>query len=61
MGDGRAEGLSLKEDGRQVAISLTPGIDGRHIRILESSQLKGSYIGDLYCISKLKTTQRSIT
>ena len=47
MGDGRAEGLSVKEDGRQVAISLTPGIDGRHIRILESSQLEGSYIGDL--------------
>ena len=47
MGDDRAEGLSVMEDGRQVVISLTPGIDGRHIRILESSQLEGSYVGDL--------------
>ena len=47
MGDDRAEGLSVTEDGGQAAISLTPGIDGTHIRILESSQLEGSYVGDL--------------
>jgi len=47
VGDDRAEGLSVMEDGRQVAISLTPGIDGRHIRTLKSSQLEGSYVEDL--------------
>ena len=47
MGDDRAEGLSVTEDGGQAAISLTPGIDGTHIRILESSQLEGSYVGSL--------------
>ena len=47
MGDGRAEGLSAMGDGGQAAISLTPDIDGTHDRIFESSQLEGSYVGDL--------------
>ena len=47
MGDGRAEGLSAVGDGGQGAISLTPDVDGMHVHIFESSQLKGSYVGDL--------------
>ena len=47
MGDGRAEGSSATGDGRQAVISLMPDIDGTHIRIFESSQLEGSYEGDL--------------
>ena len=47
MGDGRTEGLSAIGDGGQAAISLTPDIDGMHVRIFESSQLEGSYVGDL--------------
>ena len=46
MGDGRAEGSSAIVDRRQGAISLTPD-DGMHIRIFESSQLVGPYVGDL--------------
>ena len=48
MGDGRAEGSSAIGDGRQAAISLTPDINGTHVRIFESSQLEGSYVG-AYC------------
>ena len=47
MGDGRAEGSSAIGDGGQAAISPTPDTDGTHIRIFESLQLEGSYIGDL--------------
>ena len=47
MGDGRAEGSSAIGDGGQAAISLTPDVDGTHVHILESSQLEGSYVGDL--------------
>ena len=47
MGDGRTEGLSAIGDGGQAAISLMPDVDGTHVQILESSQLEGSYAGDL--------------
>ena len=47
VGDGRAEGSSATGDGGQAAIPLTPDTDGTHVRILESSQLEGSYVGDL--------------
>ena len=47
MGDGRAEGSSAIGDGRQAAVSLTPDIDGTHIRIFESPHLEGSCVGDL--------------
>ena len=47
MGDGRAEGSSAIGDGGQAAMSLTPDVDGMHICIFESSQLEGSYVGDL--------------
>ena len=47
MGDGRAEGLSTTGDGGQAAVSLTPDIDGTQVRIFESLQLEGSYVGDL--------------
>ena len=47
MGDGRAEGSSAIGDGGQAAISLTPDVDGTHVRIFESLQLEGSYVGDL--------------
>ena len=47
MGDGRAEGLSAREDKRQTAVSLTPDIYGTHVHIFESSQLEGSYAGAL--------------
>ena len=49
MGDGRVEGSSAIGDGGQAAISLTPDVDGTHVCIFESSQLEGSYVGDL-CI-----------
>ena len=50
MGDGRAEGSSAIGDRGQAAISLTPDTDGTHVRIFESSQLDGSYVGGLlYC------------
>ena len=47
MGDGRAEGSSAIGDVGQAAISLTPDLDGTHVHIFESSQLEGSYVGDL--------------
>ena len=47
MGDGRAEGSSALGDGGRAAISLMPDVDGTHVRIFESSQLEGSYVGDL--------------
>ena len=47
MGDGRAEGSSTIGDRGQAAISLMPDVDGVHIRIFESLQLEGSYVGDL--------------
>ena len=28
-------------------LSLTPDVDGMHVHIFESSQLEGSYVGDL--------------
>ena len=42
MGDGKAEGSSAIGDRGQAAISLTPAIDGTHVRISESS-----HVGDL--------------
>ena len=47
MGDGRAEGSSAIGDGGQAAISLTPDVDGTHVRNFESLQLEGSHVGDL--------------
>ena len=47
MGDGRAEGSSAIGDGGQAAISLRPDVDGIHVRIFQSLQLEGSYVGDL--------------
>ena len=47
MGDGRAEGSSAIGDGGQAATSLTPDVDGMHVCIFESSQIEGSYVGDL--------------
>ena len=47
MGDGRVQGSSATGDGGQAAISFTPDVDGMHIRIFESLQLEGSYVGDL--------------
>ena len=46
MGDGRAEGSPATGDGGQAAVSLTPDVDGTHVRIFESSQLQGSCVGD---------------
>ena len=53
VGDGRAEGSSATGDGGQAAISLTPDVDGMHIHIFESSQLKGSCVGDLIYILRI--------
>ena len=47
MGDSIAEGRSETGGGGQATVSLTPDVDGMHIRIFESSQLEGSYVGDL--------------
>ena len=47
MGDCRAERSSAIGDGGQAEILLMPDVDRTHIRIFESSQLKGSYLGDL--------------
>ena len=49
MGDGRAEELSATGDKGQAAISisLTPDVDGTHVRIFESPQLEGPCVGDL--------------
>ena len=47
MGGGRAEGSSAIGDGGQASVSFMHDIDGRHICIFESSQLEGSYVGDL--------------
>ena len=42
------------QPGGQAAVSLTAGIDRTHIRILESSTLEGSSVGDaLYTICGL--------
>ena len=47
VGNDRAKGSSEIGDGGQAEILLIPDVDRTHIRILESSQLKGSYVGDL--------------
>ena len=47
VGDGRAEGSSVRGDGEQAAITLMPDINGTHVHIIESSQLEYSYVGDL--------------
>ena len=47
MRNGRAEGLSAIGDRGQTAVLLMPDIFGMLIYIFESSQLEGSYIGDL--------------
>ena len=57
MGDGRAEESSATGDGGQAAISLTPDVDGTHVPIFESSQVEGSYVGDLL----YRTRKKSLT
>ena len=47
MGDGRAEGSSAMGDRGQAAVSLMRDVDGMHVRIFESLQREGSYVGDL--------------
>ena len=56
MGDSRAEGSSAIGEGGQAAISLAPDVDDpgtgscwdqMYICLFESSQLEGSYVGDL--------------
>ena len=47
MEDGKAEGSSAIGDRGQAAVSLTADSDGKHIYIVESSQLEDSYVGDL--------------
>ena len=47
VGDGRAEGSSAIGDGGQAERSFMPEVDGTHVRIFESSQLKGSYVGNI--------------
>ena len=61
MGDGRAEGSSAIGDRGQAAISLTPDVDGMHVRIFESSQLEGMYAGDLLYWFLLLLRSSSIT
>ena len=46
-GDGRAEGSPATGDRGQDAVSLTPDVDGTHVRIFESLRLEGSYVRDL--------------
>ena len=46
-GDGRAEGSPATGDRGQDAVSLTPDVDGTHVRIFESSRLEGLYVGHL--------------
>ena len=48
-GGGRrgAEGWSATGDGGPAARSGAPGVDGARVRVFQSSQLKGSYVGDL--------------
>ena len=46
----------LPDPGGQAAISFTPDVNGTQVHIFESSQLEGSYVGDLliclnYCIT----------
>ena len=55
-GDGRVKGSSAIGGGGQATVSLTPDVDGMHIRTFESSQLEGSYVGDLivhFCARRL--------
>ena len=47
MGKCRPEGLTSIGDRGQAAMSLSPDIDRTHTGIFESSQLGGSYVGDL--------------
>ena len=61
VGDGRAEESSATGDGGQAAISLTPDVDGTHVCIFESSQLWGSYVGDLLYISQYRITEKIST
>ena len=51
MGEGRAEALSATGDGGRPAMSLTPAVDGTHVRTFESSQLEGLCVGDSLYLS----------
>ena len=48
MGDGRAEESSAAGEGGQAAMSLPPDAHRMHVRVFESSQREGSYVGKLY-------------
>ena len=47
MGEGRAEGSSATGDGGRDATSLEPDVDGTHVHIFESLQLRGFHVGNL--------------
>ena len=53
MGNGRAERSSAIGDGGQAARSFMPEVDGKHVHIFESSQLEGSYVGNLLYLHPL--------
>ena len=54
MGGGGAEGPSATGDGGRATTSLMPDAGGTHTRILESSQLEGSHVGDLVYVINTK-------
>lgn len=55
--DGRVKGSSAIGGGGQATVSLMPDVDGMHICTFESSQLEGSYVGDLlHCSNPLPTS-----
>ena len=47
VGNGRAEGSSATGDGGRDATSLEPDVDGTHVHIFESLQLRGFHVGNL--------------
>ena len=53
MGNGRAERSSAIGDGGQAARSFMSEVDGKHVHIFESSQLEGSYVGNLLYLHPL--------
>ena len=55
VGADRAEGSSATRDGGHTAVLLMSDIDGTHVHIFVSLQLKGSYVGDLLCPSSALT------
>ena len=56
MEDGGTEGPSATRGGGQAAISLMPDVDGTYVRIFESLQLKGLYIGS-HCMRQCRSQE----